>query len=134
MTLDNSEGSLKIQLGKRGRRIASVTAKRATRRLIFSDCTVTAARIGRNIPKEPFEVCADEWEPGEELWPEDPEKIGALDTERMFLSVVLPPEAFGQLWAIREEGSVRTIQIRVRNEPSESTLSVTEVTLVEYLP
>ncbi len=134
MTLDDSEGSLKIQLGKGGRRIASVTARRATRRLIFSDCTVTAARIGCNIPNEPFEVCADEWQPDEELWPEDPEKIGALDTERMFLSIVLPPEAFGPLWAIREEGAVRAIQIKVRIEASESTLSVTEVTLIEYLP
>ena len=113
--------------------MSSVTATRATRTITVSDCVITAGQIGRNLSKEPLEVCAFEWKPGEGLWQEDVEKIGALSTEQMFLNVALPPEAFALLWAM-EKGSARTIHIKVKINPSHSVLSVTEVTLVEHLP
>lgn len=99
MTLDSSIGHVEIRLGKVDRRMASVTATRASRMIVIDDCVVSRGEIGRDISKGLFEICAYEWKPGETLWPEDPEKIGALNIKG-FISVHLPPDAFRQLWAV----------------------------------
>jgi hypothetical protein len=132
MTLDRSLGHIEIRLGRMDRRMATVTATRTSRLIVIDDCV---ASIGREISKGLFEICAYEWKPGEALWPEDAEKIGALNTKG-YLSVNLPPDAFRQLWAIGDgsKTSACTLIMKVKLEPSEAVLSVPEVTLVEPLP
>lgn len=132
MTWDDSQGSVEIRVGKSLRRIHSVTAERAIRTLIISDSVVTRADIGRNISKETFKVYAYEWQPGERVWEDDAKKIGALNTEQMLLSIALPPDAFEQLWAPRD-ASTRLIQVKVKIEPIQESLIMTEVTLIEVL-
>ena len=115
--------------------MATVTATRTSRLIVIGDCVVSRGDIGRDISKVPFEIDAYEWNPGETLWPEEVEKIGALNTKG-YLNVNLPPAAFEQLWAIGEgsKASACTLIMKVKLEPTESVLSVTEVTLVEFLP
>jgi hypothetical protein len=103
--------------------------------IVVEDCEVTRGQIDRDLTGTPFEICAYEWKSGETLWPEEIKKVGAFDS-RGFLSVHLPPDAFQQLWVMGDGHNTSTfvLIIKVRIEPSESVLSVTEVTVMEYLP
>ena len=114
--------------------MATVTATRTSRLIVIYGCAVSRGDIGRDISQTPFEVCAYEWNSGEALWPEDAEKIGALNIMG-YLNVNLPSAAFEQLWAIGEgsKTSACTLIMKVKLEPSETVLPVTEVTLVEPL-
>jgi hypothetical protein len=135
MSLDESSVQLEFRLGKMNRRVATVTGKRAHRLIVIDDCKVTREDVSRDLTEIPFEICAYEWKPGETLWPEEVDKIGALNIEG-HLNVHLPPDAFGQLSAIADgsKASRCILIINVKLEPSQSVLSVTEVTLIEPLP
>ena len=77
----------------------------------------------------PLRSAPTKWNSGEALWPEDAEKIGALNFKG-YLNVNLPSAAFEQLWATGEgsKTSACTLIMKVKPEPSETVLSITEVT------
>ena len=69
---------------------------------------------------------------GDVLWKEEPEKIGAVDADRMYGHVILPPNAFAPIWSAAEatNGSRRSIELELKARHPE-ILSVTNVGFFE---
>jgi hypothetical protein len=70
-------------------------------------------------------------------WPEDPQKIGALNTDGMYGNLFLPLDAFTSFWLAAEGyGSAYGIELLVKANPKSChspTLSVIEVGLFEAM-
>lgn len=82
---------LSVSLGT-FRRSTSISAERSTRVVHIGNCVI---RKGGEIPGpnyygEQIEISVYETKPGEELWNDEPEKVGALSTE--FMTLYLPAD------------------------------------------
>lgn len=62
------------------RRSTSTSAERSTRAVHIENCLIREGGEiqGRNYCGEQIRIYVDETKPGEELWKDDPEKIGAV--------------------------------------------------------
>jgi hypothetical protein len=125
MASKNPTGYLTLRAGTFGR-TTHVTKGGATREISISFCPVFHWRVnggldnklnGRSFnSNERFEIAIMEGEPGEVFWPEDPEKIGALNADLMHANIFMPPDAFGHFWAVAEatDGSTRHIELALK--------------------
>jgi hypothetical protein len=118
----------------------------AHRGINISNCPVTRWDvIGHDIgdkldghsfrADEALMVSIMEAKPGDVLWEEDPEKIGALVTDSMHANVRLPPDAFALFWIAAEaaDGATRFIEI-VSKPDRPDVLTVTNIGLFENMP
>jgi hypothetical protein len=89
-----------------------------------------------DLGDERFEASACETKPGDVLWEEDREKIGAYQKDRPYINFYLPPEAFAHFWTAADarEGSTYIIDLEFKSDPESSGFfSVIHVGLHETL-
>ena len=117
----------------------------ASRVVVISNCRVTSPwsesdKLNEHLFREGEELELRVYRGAEPpYWPEDPQKIGALDTDGMSANLHLPPEAFTSFWMAAEAyGSAYRINLLVKADPKPKPglshiLSVIEVGLLETM-
>ena len=121
--------------------VSRATIKGATRHINISDCPVDrwSDLKGDTISSsDEVDLSIYEMTPGEPLWKEDPEKIGAFSKDSMHINVHLPREAFHHFWTAAEATYDAPPYIEIVLKPGDpkfpQTLSVTNVGLIEAMP
>ena len=133
--MTDDTGYLAVNLGT-FRRTTSTSAENSTRAVHIENCVIREGREiqGRKYYGEQIEMSIHETKPGQELWKDDPEKIGALSTESLHMSLYLPADAFGTLWAAAAatDGAWRQMSFEYK-APGNAILSITTAVLVEFI-
>ena len=97
--------------------------------ILFYPC-----KEGDTLHAQHVNLSIQETKPGETLWKEDPEKIGAFSRDIMHINLYLPPEAFRHFWtaAVATDDASCDIEVTVKADHPD-TLSVTNVGLIESM-
>lgn len=155
MVLDHPISLLRLQAGEI-RRETHATAEGverhrlaehegASRVVVISNCRVTlpwseSEKLNEHLFREGEELELRVHQGGQpHYWPEDPQKIGALDTDGMGANLYLPLEAFTSFWMAAEAyGSAYRIELLIKADPKPKPglshlLSVIEVGLFEAM-
>jgi hypothetical protein len=127
-------GYLTVRLGT-FRRSTSTSAEKSTRAVHIENCVIREGGEiqGCNCRGEQIGIEVYEKKPGEELWKDDPAKIGGLSTK--FMTLYLPAETFGPLWAAAaatDGAAWRQMRCEYKSGGN-AILSITTATLVEFL-
>jgi hypothetical protein len=137
-------GFLRVGLGDFAR-TTSVSVESVRREVTISKCPVTSWTVVglgevNKLSKDSFkegellELSVRERVPGDVLWKEEPENIGAIDADRMCVHVILPPHAFAPIWSAAEaaDGCRRSVELELKARDPE-ILSVTNVGFFESM-
>jgi hypothetical protein len=133
---DDAEGVLTVSLGTFQR--STTASSKGTRRTVYiQDCVVSeGGKIhGRDDCINLIEIYANEAKKTDSLWEDDPEKIGVLNTERLFINIFLLGDAFDSLWiaAAATDGARRFMSFQYR-VVGNNVVSIVAATLGEFMP
>jgi hypothetical protein len=117
-------------------RVSVSTVGRATRQVSISECPVVRWISDLKDDKqtnEKFSLSIREMMPGETLWAEKPDKIGAFSSDRLHVTANLHLSPFQHFWSAAEAKYAwpPSIEIALKKEDDTNYLYVTNVRLVE---